>query len=100
MNPFKVDRLKPSVLENLIKSGAEVLNIESDSRSFTHLTDHTALLTVKQTQGSGFRKSFEDKSPGNELIKMPAQSEIKLNSDGGLAARANDDVSDVPTSAN
>ena len=42
MEPFKPELLKESSLELLVKS-SEILNIESDSRPFTHKTDVEAL---------------------------------------------------------
>ena len=41
--PFFPDRMRKVVLEALVYN-AEVLNIESDSRPFTHKTDEFALL--------------------------------------------------------
>ena len=43
VSAFFPNRIVPSVLEGLVYN-AEVLNIESDSRPFTHLTDAAALL--------------------------------------------------------
>ena len=41
--------MRDSVLEALVFN-AEVLNIESDSRPFTHKTDEFALIDVKEDQ--------------------------------------------------
>lgn len=63
INPFKPDRIKDSVLENLVRQGAEVLNIESDSKTFTHLTDQNAILVMPKAQTKPKAKTQE-----NELI--------------------------------
>ena len=42
VDPFKPEMMKESSLELLVKS-SEILNIESDSRPFTHKTDVDAL---------------------------------------------------------
>lgn len=42
VTPFFPDRIRQGVLEALVFN-AEVLNIESDSRAFTHKTDEVAL---------------------------------------------------------
>ena len=42
VDPFKPELLKEAILESLVKS-SEILNIESDSRPFTHKTDVDAL---------------------------------------------------------
>ena len=42
LDPFKEDKLRESVLEALV-CNSEILNIESDSRPFTHKTDVDAL---------------------------------------------------------
>ena len=43
VEPFKPEIMKDATLETLVKS-SEILNIESDSRPFTHKTDVDALI--------------------------------------------------------
>lgn len=75
INPFKLDRMKDNVLETLIKSGSEVLNIESDSKSFTHLTNQHAIIDYKpKPQQSKQPKSKVSDNP----IRMPNPSNTKL----------------------
>ena len=56
VTPFLPNRMKPSVLEDLVYN-AEVLEIESDKRSFTHKTDENAIIKAEsqRTKSLGSR---------------------------------------------
>ena len=61
VSPFFPNRIVPSVLEGLVYN-AEVLNIESDSRPFTHLTDAAALLADNVSMQTKVRKAVPKQS--------------------------------------
>ena len=64
--PFYESRLRKSVLEQLVYN-AEVLNIESDSRPFTHNTDQFGIVEqLDRTKKS--KKNEKENALPNELM--------------------------------